>query len=86
MVLGTKTVVVAVGSVFVTATAGLLVQRSVIRHQGIELIPDTMRTTILSAENTPRVISAIRASGVFDEAKLKAQPAGETDYKTSQPL
>jgi methyl-accepting chemotaxis protein len=81
MVLGTKIVVVAVSSIFVTATAGLLIQRSVIRRQGIELIRDTMRATILSAENTRRSVSAMRSSRVFDDAKLKADAAGASDYR-----
>jgi methyl-accepting chemotaxis protein len=81
MVLGTKIVLVAVGSVFVTAAAGLLIQRSVIRRQGIELIRDTMRATILNAEDTRQSFSAMRRAGMFDDAKLKKQAAGVSDYK-----
>jgi methyl-accepting chemotaxis protein len=81
MVLGTKIVVVAVGSVFVTATAGLLIQRSLIRRQGIELVRDTMRATILGAENTRRSVSAMRSARIFDDAKLKAEAAGVSDYR-----
>jgi methyl-accepting chemotaxis protein len=81
MVLGTKIVLVAVSSVFVTAAAGLLIQRSVIRRQGIELIRDTMRATILNAEDTRRSFSAMRSAGMFDDAKLKEQAAGASDYK-----
>jgi hypothetical protein len=81
MVLGTKIVMVAVGSVCVTATAGLIIQRSVIRKQGIELTRDTMRATILGAENTRRSISAMRSLRVFDDARLKADLKGASDYK-----
>ena len=81
MVLGTKIVLVAVSSVFVTAAAGLLIQRSVIRRQGIELIRDTMRATILNAEDTRRSFSAMRSAGMFDDAKLKAEAAGVSDYR-----
>jgi len=81
MVLGTKIVLVAVGSVFVTAAAGLLIQRSVIRRQGIEQTRDTMRVTILDAENTRRSVSAMRNAGMFDDAKLIAEAAGAPDYK-----
>jgi methyl-accepting chemotaxis protein len=81
MVLGTKIVTVAVGSVCVTATAGLLIQRSVIRRQGTELIRDTMRATIRSAENTRRSVSAMRSLRMFDDAKLKADAAGVSDYR-----
>jgi hypothetical protein len=61
MVLGTKIVIVAVGSVFITASAGLLIERSVIRKQGIEMTRDTMRATILGAENTRRSVSTMRS-------------------------
>jgi len=81
MVLGTKIVLVAVGSVFVTAAAGLLIQRSVIRRQGIEQTRDTMRVTILDAENIRRSMSAMRNARMFDDARLKADAAGAPDYK-----
>lgn len=79
--LGTKIVAIAVGSVFVTASAGLLIQRSVIRTQGIALIRDSMRSTILGAENTRQSVSAMRRAGVFDDARLKADAAGVSDYR-----
>jgi methyl-accepting chemotaxis protein len=81
MKLGTKIVLVAVGSVAITAAGGLLIQRSVIRRQGIELTRDTMRATILSAENARRTVSAMRVARVFDDARLKAELAGVSDYK-----
>ena len=81
VVLGTKIVLVAVGSVVITASAGLVIQRSVIRHQGIELIRDTMRATILGAENTRRSVSVMRGAAMFDEAKLKAEAGRTSDYR-----
>ena len=81
MVLGTKIVTIAIASVFVTATAGLLIQRSVIRQQGIAMMRDTMRATILSAENARRSVSTMRTSGMFDDEKLKASAVGVSDYK-----
>lgn len=81
MLLGTKIVVVAVGSILVTAAAGLFIQKSVIRRQGIEMMRGTMRVTILSAENARRSVSAMRSASMFDDAKLKAEAAGASDYK-----
>jgi methyl-accepting chemotaxis protein len=81
MVLGTKIVLTAVGSVFITATAGLLIQRSVIRSQGVELIRDSMRSTILGAENTRQSVSAMRRANVFDDTRLKAEASGVSDYR-----
>ncbi len=81
MLLGTKIVTIAVGSVFVTATAGMLIQGSVVRKQGIELTRDTMRTTILGAENTRRSVSNMRSARMFDDARLLAEMTGVSDYR-----
>ena len=81
MILRTKIVTIAIAAVFVTATAGLLIQRSVIRQQGIAMMRDTMRATILSAENARRSVSTMRTSGMFDDDKLKASAVGVSDYK-----
>jgi methyl-accepting chemotaxis protein len=71
MKLGTKIVVLAVGSLFVTAAAALLIERSVIRRQGIEQIRDTMRATILSAESTRGEVAAMRGARIFDYKKTR---------------
>jgi methyl-accepting chemotaxis protein len=84
MKLGTKIVVLAVGSLFVTAAAALLIERSVIRRQGIEQIRDTMRATILSAESTRGEVAAMRGARIFDDGKLKAEVAGVSDYKKTR--
>lgn len=84
MVLGTKIASLAVGSVIVTVCAGLLIQRSVIRQQGIELLRDSMRATMLSAEHARGSVSAMRESGMFAEGKLKADARGTSDYRKSK--
>ena len=84
MVLGTKIVMVALGSVVITAGAGFLIQRSVIRRQGVELTLDTMRATILSAEDTRNETAGMRSLRMFDDAKLMAEAAGASDYKQTR--
>jgi len=37
MVLGAKILIISISSIVVTTTAGLVIQRSVIRRQGIEM-------------------------------------------------
>jgi len=81
MQLGTRIVSIAVGSILLTTVAGLLVQRSVIRKEGIELMRQTMRMTIDSAENTRTRASELRAARVFDAAKMKAELAAASDYR-----
>lgn len=84
MVLGTKIVIVAIGSVFLTAAAGLAIERSVIRRQGTEMMKETMRATILGAENTRRSVSAMREARVFDDARMKAEIRKSSDYRQSR--
>lgn len=84
MVLRTRILAVAIGSVAATALTGLLVQRSVIRRQGIEMIHDTMREAVLSAENARQATAAMRAAGLFDEAMLKADSARVANYKQAK--
>jgi len=84
MKLGTKIVVLAVGSLFATAAAGLLIERSVIRRQGIEQIRDTMRAIMLSAETTRGEVAAMRGARAFDDARLTAEVAGVSDYQAAR--
>jgi hypothetical protein len=81
MKLGTRIVSIAVGSILLTAVAGLIVQRSVIREEGVELMHQTMRMTIDSAQNTRQRASELRAAHVFDDAKMKAELAAASDYR-----
>jgi methyl-accepting chemotaxis protein len=81
MQLQTKILWIALGSIFSTTVAGLLVQRSVIRNEGIGMIEETMRATLVGAENTRQSVSAMRTAGVFDDAKLKAEIVGAADYR-----
>jgi methyl-accepting chemotaxis protein len=82
--LGTRIMAVAIGSMFVTFAAGLMVERSAIRRQGVDLTRDTMRATILSAENQRRSVAAMRRDGVFNDPKLVAEVAGVSDYKQTR--
>lgn len=84
MVLRTKILAIAIGAVAATATTGLLIQRSVIRRQGIEMVRDTMRTALLGAENARWAVSALRTAGTFDETKLAADVKQAPDYKQAK--
>jgi methyl-accepting chemotaxis protein len=79
--LGTKIVAIAVGSIFFTAAAGLLIQRSVIRKEGIEGTHATMRAMVLGAENTRQSVSALRSAGAFDDPKLEAELKTTPDFR-----
>ena len=70
MKLGAKIICVTLAAVGLSVLAGLIVQRSVIRQQGIAMIRDTMRAAILEAETTRESISALNRQGAFDQKKL----------------
>jgi hypothetical protein len=83
VLLGTKIVSIAVASVFVTAVTGLLIQRTVIRSQGIAMTRDAMRGAVLSAENSRQSVANMWRLGVFDQARLKTNAAAQSDYRQS---
>lgn len=70
MKLGNKIVSIVLVAITLCVAAGLVVQRSVIRDQGIELTRDTMRAAIVEAENVRGTISAMSSAGAFDMPKL----------------
>ncbi len=84
MQLKTKIVGISVAPILVTTVAGLIIQRAVIRREGIELIRDTMRVTLIGAENARKSVSAMRQNKVFDDAGLSAEVAGTSDYRNTR--
>lgn len=80
MLPGTKSVVVAVASVFLTVGAGLPVQKSVIPAQGIEMTKQTLRSTVPVAEATRQSASDMRTARI-DKAGLKASAVGIAHYR-----
>jgi len=79
--LGTRIVSIAVASIVLTSATGMLIQRLVIRQQGIELMHQTMRMTIDSAESTRTAASQQRVAQVYDDARMKAELAASSDYR-----
>ena len=71
MRLGTKIIMLALAAVVLAVRAGLVVQRGVIRSQGISMTRNTMRAAILEAETTRASISALNSLGAFDQKGLE---------------
>ena len=65
-----KIISAAVGSMAISVLVGLVVQRQVIRQQGIELTRDTMRAAVLEAENVRESISSLNKHNAFDQANM----------------
>jgi methyl-accepting chemotaxis protein len=89
--LGTKILIAAVLSVTLTAVVAVLVQRSVIREQGIAMTHDSMRSAVIEAEVVRESFGRLNAHGMFDQAKLLAEleggtPLRETDLYQTIPV
>jgi methyl-accepting chemotaxis protein len=86
--LGTKIIAAALGAVAASVVVGLLVQRHVIRNQGIELTHDTMRGVLIEAENVRQSVSELNQKNAFDrpaliqELKKSGDLRGSTIYQT----
>lgn len=81
MTLAARQVGAAVVAVFLTAAVGLLVEREVIRRQGVEMTRESMRSILLSADNARISISRMRQRGSFDDARLGAAARGRSDFR-----
>src|ERR1035437_1719972 len=88
MQLGTKIIVAALGAIAASVVVGLVVQRHVIRSQGIELIHETMRGVLIEAENVRQSVSELNQRNAFDrqaliqEYKKSGDLRGSTIYQT----
>ena len=79
--IASRTVGIAWAAVVVTAAAGLLIQRSVIRNQGIALVRSGMSDIVLSAESQREAVSRLNVSGAFDRRSLVDEATKAADYR-----
>jgi methyl-accepting chemotaxis protein len=76
-----RTVAITWAAVACAAGASLLVQRSVTRKQGVELVHAAMRGVLLSAENARASVAALNAANAFDQPALLAELRKSGDYR-----
>jgi methyl-accepting chemotaxis protein len=69
--------------VVVTAVAGLFVQRSVIREQGIQMTRNNMRTAIIEAENVRESISGLRHANVFNQERMAEEIKTASNFRST---
>lgn len=79
-----RTVAIAWVAVAVAAAAGLLIQRSIIRNQGIALVRDGMKGIVLSAESTRSAVAAMNVSGSFDRKSLIDEFRKGSDFRSTR--
>ncbi|WP_263408445.1 methyl-accepting chemotaxis protein [Terriglobus tenax] len=84
MKLQTKIISISLGGVLLTTVGGIFVQMSIIRQQGITMLRDSMRATILGAENTRQSVSNMRREHMFDDKSLKEEALTATDYRQTR--
>ncbi len=82
--ISTRLVVIAWAAVTLTAAASLLIERSIIRNQGLALEKNAMRNVILSAESTRDRASALNAAGAYDRKSLLAEVRKSSDVRSTR--
>jgi methyl-accepting chemotaxis protein len=83
MTISTKIVLAVAAAIASTVIAILFVQRSVVERQGLELTRQTMRTTLIEAENVRQSISDLSERGAFDRAGLVKEYRASGDLRGS---
>ena len=73
MKLGAKIIVGAASALVVGVTCGLLIQRQVIRRQGIELTQASMRAVLIEGEQVRASFSILNRSRAFDMTRLSEE-------------
>jgi methyl-accepting chemotaxis protein len=77
-----KTVAITWVAVGVTAVAGLAIQRSIIRQQGIDLTHAAMRNTVLGAEHVRATLAEVDSA--LDAQLLKNELRNGKDFRQSR--
>lgn len=83
MKLGSKIILAALASMGLAVAVSLVVQRFVIRRQGIELTVASMRSTITEAENVRESIAKLNTSHAFDRPRLVAELKSSSDFRNT---
>jgi len=79
-----RTVAIVCVAVLVTAIAGFLILRSVVRRQGLEMARDGMRGIILAAENARATTAEMGVKGDFDRPTLLAEIKKTSDFRATR--
>lgn len=79
-----RSVAIAWGAVILIIFAGLFIQRSTIRHQGVDSARLAMRGILLSAEGTRGLVAEMNASKSFDRKTLVEEAHNSADYRKTR--
>jgi methyl-accepting chemotaxis protein len=81
MVLGKKIILAATGGIVLATCTSFFVVRVVIREQGVSMLRETMRSTLVEAENVRESISALNRAGAFNAEKLTTEAKTTADFR-----
>lgn len=79
----TKVIGAALLAIFITTGVALWIQKMSINDQGSELIKNTMRSSILQAEQARAMVAGMNQKQVFDSAKLVKELKDGTPLRSS---
>jgi hypothetical protein len=82
--IASRSVAIACAAVAVSTVTGLVIQRSVIRNEGITLVREAMRGIVISAESMRSAVSEMNSSGSFDHKVLAAELKQTTDFRKTR--
>lgn len=83
MTLSSKIIAGTLFGIAISVCASLLVQRAIIRNQGIELTRNIMRTAVVEAEHVRESISSLNRRNAFNQEALLAEYKQSGDLRGS---
>src|SRR5208283_4831606 len=79
MTIGTRVILISAASIGLATVVATVIQKQALGDQGIELTKNTMRATVLSAENVRQHIGQLHNEGAFDQAAMQKSAREATD-------
>lgn len=84
MSIGAKILLITVFAVITTALTGVLVQNVLVHEVGIERTLNTMKSTLLQAEQVRQQTSELAERAVYDEEAMRKELFEVKDYRQSK--
>ncbi len=82
--IASRSVAIACVAVAISTLTGLIIQRSVIRSEGITLVREAMRGIVISAESMRSAVAEMNTGGSFDRKSLTAELKQTSDFRKAR--
>ena len=83
MKVGNKIILLVLAGILLVSIVSVLVQRSVIRNQGITSSSEAMSSVLISAEGTRNYMAQVMKDESYDMVKLQEELKRNSDYRTT---